>query len=185
MDPNGWKLGVDSNVSWVYVEPLFPEKGEQVVIRIQTGATDRVHTVRLVSFQLGREKQIVLHKVRQTPFSLYEGSVKVLDDPIYWYFMIQAEDRAYSYSTAGLKASVPPLRECFSLRPGLQDVPWVGGAICYQIFPDRFKKGGSHTGAIPGEYNFDGGIVTVHSFDEQPLEYEWGAADGRKCRLAG
>lgn len=174
MDPNSWKLGVDSNVSWVYVEPLFPEKGEQVVIRIQTGATDRVHTVRLVSFQLGREKQIVLHKVRQSPFSLYEGSVKVLDDPIYWYFMIQAEDRAYSYSTAGLKASVPPLRECFSLRPGLQDVPWVGGAICYQIFPDRFKKGGSHTGAIPGEYSFDGGIVTVHSFDEQPLEYESG-----------
>ncbi|NCB66694.1 MAG: glycoside hydrolase family 13 protein, partial [Bacilli bacterium] len=90
MDPNSWKLGVDSSVSSVYVEPMFPKKGEQVTIRIQTGTTDRVHTVRLVSFQLGREKRIVLHKVRQSPFSLYEGSVKVLDDPIYWYFMIQA-----------------------------------------------------------------------------------------------
>ena len=175
MDSNAWKRGVDSTVSSVYVEPLFPKKGEQVTIRIQTGATDHLLGVRLVSFQLGREKQVVMQNVQTSPYCLYEGSIQIVDELVFWYFFLEAEDRAYSYSVAGLKASVPPLRECFSLRPDLEEVSWVGGATCYQIFPDRFKKGGEQTGAKPNEYSFDGGTVSVHSFDEEPLEYE----DGR------
>ena len=174
MHADSWKSGVDSSVSFVYVQPLFPKKGEPVKLSIQTGITDQVKEVRLVSFQLGREKHIILSKVKETPFAIYEGTIKVMDELMYWYFLIDAVDRAYSYSAAGLKASVPPLRECFSLRADLQEVSWVGSATCYQIFPDRFRKGNDTIGRKEGEYSFDGGMVSVHTFDESPLEYEQG-----------
>ncbi len=107
----------------------------------------------------------------ESPYGIYEGEVKLVDDVLYWYFLLLAEDRAYSYSRSKLKAYIPPLCECFSLKADLQQVSWVGGATCYQIFPDRFRKGRMDAGVVAGEYSFDGKETTVHSFDEMPLEF--------------
>lgn len=174
MEANAWKTGVDSSVCSLYVKPLFPKQGELMTLSIQVPGTDQILKVRLVSFQLGREKQIILKKVQEKPYALYEGTMRVMDEVVFWYFFLEAKDRTYSFSTAGLKASVPPLRECFSLRANLEEVSWVGHSTCYQIFPDRFRKGNKQGGVKEGEYCFDGAAATVHSFDEIPLEYEKG-----------
>lgn len=174
MQDFSWKQGVHSSVSDLYVQPLFPQKGESISVGIQIPLSEEIVEVRLVSFQLGREKQYGMQARREGRKQRYAISLPVRDDVMYWYFQIVAHDRAYSYSLAGVKASVPPLRECFSLKTGLTPVSWVAGSTCYQIFPDRFRKGDASVGAKEGEYAFDGGRVSVHTFDETPLEFAQG-----------
>ncbi len=174
MTQTTWKEGVDSSVCPLYVSPLYPKKGETVSITLQIPYTNEVKGVRLVAFQLGREKQHVSMRKTEGNRDLYTATIQLEDSLLSWYFFIIADDRAYSYSLAGVQASVPPIRECFSLRSDLEAVDWVGSAVCYQIFPDRFRKGTAETGARDGMYSFDGGTVSVHSFDEAPLSYEQG-----------
>jgi len=170
MQDKTWKQGIHSSVSAPYVKPLFPSKGETVRVEMQVPLSDEILEVRLVSFQLGREKQYLMQAYKQR----YAAEVTLRDDTMYWYFLIVAQDRAYSYSLAGFKASVPPLRECFSLKAGIVPVSWVAGSTCYQVFPDRFRKGDPSCGAKEGEYSFDGGTVSVHAFDEKPLDFAQG-----------
>lgn len=165
---------IDFTVSPLYVYPLYPKRGESIEITIQTATTDEIVEVRLVSFQLGREKQILMQPSPKGSLTFHRCRLAVLDDPIQWYFFLVCKDRAYSYSKVGLKASVPPLAECFSLKPNLEPVQWVKTATCYQIFPDRFRNGNPNVGATDGAYQFDGGTVTVHDFTEEPLDYQSG-----------
>ncbi len=174
MPSTTWKQSIDSNVSSLYVQPLYPKQGELVTVSIQVDAGKTFKQVRLVSFQLGREMQIVLDKVEEGSRTFYKGSFRLVDKASYWYFFLIADDRAYSYSKAGVKASVPPLSECFHLVSDLVPVEWVGSGLCYQVFPDRFRKGDANVGAIDRQYSFDGGKVSVHGFDEIPLEFEEG-----------
>ncbi|WP_320120988.1 glycoside hydrolase family 13 protein [uncultured Sphaerochaeta sp.] len=169
-----WKQSIDSNVSALYVQPLYPKQGEMVSVSIQVDSSNTIKQVRLVSFQLGREMQIVLDKVQEGSRTLYKGSFKLVDTSAYWYFFLVTDERAYSYSKVGVKASVPPLAECFHLVSDLVPVTWVGSGLCYQVFPDRFRKGDLSVGAREGQYRFDGGEVTIHGFDEIPLEFEEG-----------
>lgn len=174
MQDFSWKQGVHSSVCDLYVQPLFPQKGELISVGIQIPLSEEIEEVRLVSFQLGREKQYGMQASGKGRKQRYSISLPVRDDTVFWYFLIVARDRAYSYSLAGVKASVPPLRECFSLKTGLTPVSWVAGSTCYQVFPDRFRKGDASVGAKEGEYAFDGGRVSVHAFDETPLEFAQG-----------
>ena len=174
MPSTTWKQYIDSNVSSLYVQPLYPKQGEMVDVSIQVDAGTTIKQVRLVSFQLGREMQIPLKRVQEGLRVLYRGSFKMVDSSAHWYFFLITDERAYSYSKAGVKASVPPLSECFHLVSNLVPVEWVGSAVCYQVFPDRFRKGDEAVGATEGQYNFDGGKVSVHGFDEIPLTFEEG-----------
>ncbi|NCC90471.1 MAG: glycoside hydrolase family 13 protein [Spirochaetia bacterium] len=174
MQDKSWKEGVHSSVSSVYVQPLHPQKGETIRIRIQVPLSEELSDVRLVSFQLGREKQYPMQAQRSGSKLYYAAEVALHDEVMYWYFLLVADDRAYSYGLSGLKAFVVPLRECFSLKAGLVPVSWVASSTCYQVFPDRFRKGDASCGANAGEYAFDGGTVSVHAFDEKPLEFAQG-----------
>ncbi|MGH0051762.1 MAG: alpha-amylase family glycosyl hydrolase, partial [Sphaerochaetaceae bacterium] len=172
--PTRWMQSIDSNVSALYVHPLYPKQGDTVSISIQAEAGEVLQEVRLVSFQLGREIQITLERIQEGSLIFYRGNFTMVDTRAFWYFLLIVHDRTYSYSKVGVKASVPPLDECFSLRSNLVPVDWVSSAVCYQVFPDRFRKGDPSVGAKEGQYHFDGGAVSVHSFDELPLPFEKG-----------
>ncbi len=174
MTDTAWMQSIDSNVSSLYVQPLYPKRGQNVTVSIQIAAESPIQEVRLVSFQLTRELQIPLACTREGSYLRYHGEFTLVDEKAYWYFFLISEDCSYTYSNVGIKASVPPLAECFSLISDLTPVSWVGDAVCYQIFPDRFRNADSSVGAVSGSYQFDGGEVTVHSFDEKPLEFEEG-----------
>jgi alpha-glucosidase len=168
-----WMQTIDSSVSAPYVQPLYPKKKSKISISLQVGRDEDLLDIRLVSFQLGREMQFTMTFVEEkNTICYYQAEIDLVDEKLYYYFFVIAKDRAYSYSKTGLKASVPPLVECFSLKANLHEVAWVSEASCYQVFPDRFKNGDPDVGAKEGQYSFNGGIVSVHGFDELPLTFE-------------
>ena len=170
-----WMLTIDSSVCSLYVKPLCPKKGEKVSILLQGPIHEDLHSIRLVSFQLGREKQFPMTvSNHRGSLGMYQCELDVVDTHVSYYFLLLADDRAYYYSTLGVTAFIPPLTECFSVMADLIVVDWVGSSTCYQIFPDRFRNGNPQIGAKEGEYRFDGAEVTVHGFDETPLEFETG-----------
>lgn len=169
-----WKYSVDSSVSHLYVEPLYPKTGQQVEIRIQVGLHCEVTEVLLFSFYRGSEHPQTCTVEQLGKRKIYSASLEMPDEPLRWYFVLLAPDRAYYYSLLGVSASVPSLRDSFSLKPDLVPVSWVGGSTCYQIFPDRFREGDPQVGAVSGSYSFDGAPVQSLPFHEKPLSFEEG-----------
>ncbi len=174
MTKKPWMNCIDSNVSATYVTPMYPKKGQQITVSLQIPNDPDILDVHLVSFQLGREMHIGMYSETIGTRTYRTGSIKVVDTCVSWYFIIVAADRSYTYSKAGLKASMPPLTECFSLLSDKEEVEWVENSVCYQIFPDRFRNGDESVGAREGAYEFDGNSVTIHDFDEKPLSFEEG-----------
>lgn len=170
-----WKQTVDSSVNQTYVEPLYPQAGERVRLSIQVGMPSDISSVVVFSFHHGNEHPhgCAIQK-RQGQRLIYSVSVTMPDEPMFWYFVLFASDRAYYYSLRGITASPPSLRDSFSLNPNIVPVSWVGSSTCYQIFPDRFRQGDPSVGAKDGQYTFDGGIVQTRAFTEKPLAFEQG-----------
>jgi alpha-glucosidase len=169
---NTWKNEIDSMVSKTYVTPLYPREGQIVTIRIKFPQNETDVALSLVAFAKGDMLTIPCIK---TNGPYYQAEIEMPGkEDLFWYFRILTGDKAYYFGTCGLTGAVPSLHDCFRLIADLQIAPWVAKASCYQIFPDRFKKGDLHCGAKENEYSFDGGIVSIHSFDEIPLDFAQG-----------
>ena len=169
-----WRETVDSSESQTYVNPLYPKTGETVTLSIQVGVDSYVSLVSLFPFHHGNEHPQGCDKEQQDQRLIYSASLVMPDEPLHWYFVLFASDRAYYYSRKGMTASPPSLYDSFSLKPDIVPVSWVGSSTCYQIFPDRFKIGDTSVGAEDGQYSFDGGTVQIMSFSEKPLPFEEG-----------
>jgi alpha-glucosidase len=165
-----WKQEIDSMVSETYVTPLYPHKSQRVTIKLKLPQNKLDLSVSLIAFAKGEMLTLFCTKT-EGPYVQAEIEMPGKED-LFWYFRILSGPKAYYFGTCGLKGSVPSLHDCFRLIADLQIAPWVAKASCYQIFPDRFKKGDLHCGAKEKEYSFDGGIVSVHSFEEIPLDFE-------------
>ena len=170
-----WMQTIDSSVCALYVQPLNPKKGDKVSISLQAKVDEDLVSMQLVCYQHGSETYVPMSLAAQKGgHCFYTAEMELVDEVLRYYFLLIARDRAYSYSKLGVKAFFPPLSECFYLKSDLKVVDWVGSSTCYQIFPDRFRNGDPSVGAKEGEYSFDGSQVTVHGFDEIPLEFEKG-----------
>jgi alpha-glucosidase len=136
MQDKAWKQGIHSSVSAPYVKPLFPSKGETVRVEMQVPLSDEILEVRLVSFQLGREKQYLMQAYKQR----YAAEVTLRDDTMYWYFLIVAQDRAYSYSLLALR---PLFLHCVSVSLSKQELSLFHGWPALPVtrfFPTGFAK---------------------------------------------
>lgn len=169
-----WMQTVDSSVSQTYVDPLYPKTGESVLISMQISKESELFSASLFVFHHGSEHPHSLKSEECGQRLLYRASVTMPDEPMYWYFVLFACDRAYYYSRKGVSASPPSLYDSFFLKPDIIDVSWVGSSTCYQIFPDRFKESDPSVGAKDGEYTFDGGKVQTMDFSEKPLPFDEG-----------
>ncbi|MDD3903874.1 MAG: glycoside hydrolase family 13 protein [Sphaerochaeta sp.] len=165
-----WMQMIDSSVSSPYIQPLFPKKGETVKIGIQVPNKTPVGKVLLVWYGFGSQHTLACSEAR----GIRHAEITIEEHSTSWYFVLVCPDRAYYYSKLGVTASVPSLLDSFSLLSDIQPVRYVPSGTCYQIFPDRFRKGDDSIGAIENQYSFDGGSVSVHSFDEKPLPFEEG-----------
>ena len=165
-----WMQMIDSSISLLYVQPLFPKRGEKVNLSIQVPDATPVMQVLLVWYGFGTEHTVAC----RADGMLYHAQFTIEEHHVSWYFLLVCPDRAYYYSKLGVTASVPSLRDDFSLIADIKPVSWVASGTCYQIFPDRFRKGDASIGATEGQYSFDGGTVSIHSFDEKPLSFEEG-----------
>jgi alpha-glucosidase len=167
-----WKQEIDSMVSGMYITPLYPCTGQTVTIKIKFPQNKTDLSVSLIAFAKG---DMVTIPCTNTDDSYMQAEIMMPgQEDLFYYFRILSDTKAYYFGTCGLIGSIPSLHDCFRLIADLQVAPWVANASCYQIFPDRFKKGDLNCGAKESEYSFDGGIVSVHSFDEKPLDFEHG-----------
>lgn len=102
----------------------------------------------------------------------YSVRVRIAEMPIFtYYFAFIYGGRSYYYAKRGIMRNVPIRTDRFTLIPSLEAPAWVSSSTCYQIFPDRFCNGDPDCGAKEGEYEFDGGRVTVHDFSEKPQPF--------------
>jgi alpha-glucosidase len=167
-----WASEIDSMVSKTYVHPLYPKKGESVSIKIKLPKQGVQLSTFLVAMANG-ENHTILCQNTEGGYASSEIDMPGQED-LFWYFLLVSPKKAYYYSKLGVTGSVPSLSDCFRLIADVQPADWVSSSSCYQIFPDRFKKGDESCGAKNGEYSFDGGEVSTHSFDEKPLDFAHG-----------
>ncbi|MGH4036564.1 MAG: glycoside hydrolase family 13 protein [Sphaerochaeta sp.] len=164
-----WNEYIDSQVSGTYVIPMYPQKNEDVTLKIKI--TDNV------------EKVILFVRINGTYSSINcfldngfaQATINTLEmDEIHYYFALKVEDAYYYYSVLGLTQSLVCERDMFSLKTNIKPAGWVSSSTCYQIFPDRFRRGESEFEITDGLYDFDGGTVKKLNFDEKPLEFDQG-----------
>lgn len=162
---------VFSQVSAEFVTPLFPKDGEKVTIRIAFSQELAPEEVFLVTNKNGVNCRICMSAEAD---GTYSATVEAQYRPAYlrYYFIFRIRGRYYYYSKRKSDVFAPPAKDQFILRSGL-DVPlWIAGSTCYQIFPDRFCNGDPSLDIKDGAYEYDGGVVNTHTFDEKPQPFE-------------
>lgn len=166
-------ISVISNVSSLYVSPLFPSKGEDVSISISFSSRPdsvflKYDTDTGLVFQRAMEEREEINGAIS-----YSASVPATSDgePFRWFFVFFLDGVSWYYSRKGITRHTPSVKDRFSLLPGLEAPLWVASSTCYQIFPDRFNNGDPSIGAKCGEYEFDGGTVTVPEWTDEPKEW--------------
>lgn len=176
-----WRAYVDSQVSAQYVSPLMPKAGETVTLSIRIPSESPVTDSFLVAFVLGRTIRFQLRRdsnvtgEQERKTSYWRASLRMPNiDGLYWWFELKADDTILYYAAAGFLDYSPAIRDCFRLEADLQVPDWIPGGVCYQIFPDRFRKGDPSVGVRPGEYEFDGAKPQVLGWNEKPLEFAQG-----------
>ncbi|MFA6844324.1 MAG: glycoside hydrolase family 13 protein [Sphaerochaetaceae bacterium] len=168
-----WKKSIDSGVNSLYVSNLYPKGGETITLSIKIPPTSPVEEVLLVATIHERQVNSTCERYEDT--DIFHISFVMPDsEGLYWCFALRVGRTYYYYSQKGLTRYIPSLHDDFFLRENLQCATWVAGSTCYQIFPDRFRKGDRAVGAHEHEYEFDGGTVSVHGFDEKPLPFGQG-----------
>ncbi|MGN0907368.1 MAG: glycoside hydrolase family 13 protein [Bullifex sp.] len=158
---------VFSQVSSEYVSPLFPKEGESVELRLFS--TQELKTVSVFTNRMGLEWRYDAVK----DGAYYRAGVIAPHSPevLRWYFAFELDDRFYYYSKRGVTVFPPAAKDHFTLNPTNTSPHYIASSTCYQIFPDRFMDGDHSTDVRDGEYTFNGGTVSSHTFDEIPEDY--------------
>ena len=162
-----------SAFSSVFVSPLFPEKGGEARLSIAFSEPPDLAILRADSDGGNAVDVPMSENGRLNGAFLYSASVRVPSSgPFRYYFAFIHKGMSWYFSKRGLTRPVPCQKDRFMLIPSLKAPSWVASSTCYQIFPDRFCKGDSSVGAKEGEYEFDGGRVSVRSFSDRPEPFE-------------
>ncbi|MBO4907946.1 MAG: glycoside hydrolase family 13 protein [Lachnospiraceae bacterium] len=134
-----------------FVTPAEPEVGEGVTIRFRT-ARNNVDGVDLV---VG-DKHIPMERTEVSEiFDYYSVVIPNLRKKFRYYFEVHSGRLRVVYNRLGV------LRDAnhdydFQIVPGFKVPDWAKGAVFYQIYVDRFKRGDSSNDVLDGEYYYVG-----------------------------
>lgn len=165
---------VFSSFSSNFVTPLFPRKGENVELSIAfTNQPDSILLHYYTDTGLFYSIEMFENGKINGAFK-YSATVPVSSDefPFSYFFSFFSSGKSFYYSKEGVSRNCPSRKNRFKLIPSIDAPEWIPCSTCYQIFPDRFCNGDNTVGASAGMYSFDGGEVSVHSFDEIPQSYD-------------
>ena len=161
---------VYSQVSEEFVKPLFPADGENMEVSILFSPELCVDACYCASNHNGVNWRTSASRQDQ---GRYYFSLQAAYKPesLRYYFIFRTGGRFYYYSKRGVSIFPPEAKNHFTITPSLESSKWIASSYCYQIFPDRFRRGDERLGAREGEYEFDGGIVTTPPFDAVPRPF--------------
>jgi len=138
------------------VEPLRPELGQTVRLRVRTDAPRGWLIVE-------RHGELARLPLRRVDGGL-EASVGVHASPLRYVFRLP-----HGYRSSHGVESVLPRFDRFYHLPAQPTVPeWAVGTTVYQIFPDRFRRGSADPAPPDGAWAFDGRPIVAKSWGVPP-----------------
>ncbi|MCD7954796.1 MAG: glycoside hydrolase family 13 protein [Lachnospiraceae bacterium] len=153
-----------------FVTPMEPNPGDTVKIRFRT-KRDNADVVFFISGAMKKPMEVESSDSR---FDYYATEITVGEEPVYYYFEVQAGKVRCFYTRLGVSRNLNQSR-LFCLVPGFSTPDWAKGAVMYQIFTERFCNGDPSNDVLEGEYVYLGKPVTqVTDWDKLP------AADGTR-----
>ena len=164
-----------SGVSSLFVQPLYPKRGEEVCLRAMADSKC-VKWVRITTIQNDNLERYSMTKVSgDGPYDIHEVRIQVDEKELRYWFEAELEDGTDCYlSEAGLSDYLCPWENAFVLKYDLDVPSWVPSSVCYQIFPDRFCRGNKDLGAREGDYEFDDHPIREMNWNDKPLPYNEG-----------
>ena len=160
----------------LFRQPAEPEPWDAVAVRLRLmrGAEVTVHMLRGFPAEPVR-----MFKYRSDAlFDWYEAKLYCRTSPIFYSFLIQWEGRTIHYNRTGAHwmNSVPSSdpTAAFRVIPGFHVPAWARGALQYQIFPDRFFRGGPDDPPVARECFYAGGYLhRAPGWDALPEENDY------------
>ena len=140
---------VYSDETCFYRSPFEVKPGGWVSIRIRTLRCN----VEEVFYISGAAREPMTLMETRKEFDYYEISFPVEDEPVCYYFELQADGEIYYYNKLGITKDLAE-KYAFRIVPGFSTPAWARGAVMYQIFPDRFCNGDPSNDALSGEYAY-------------------------------
>lgn len=161
------------------VDPLTPELGAEVTLRVRTDA----HRGFLILERFG--------EVERRPLRAVQGGLEITlpmhTSPIRYCFFL-SEERVY-LTSGGLSSTMPRYDRFFHLLSAPSVPEWAVGVVFYQIFPDRFRNGDPSNDPQDGEWVYMGQRIVKKEWDEPvdpqigPLQHYGGDLEGIRQAL--
>ncbi|PNY79643.1 alpha-amylase family glycosyl hydrolase [Deinococcus koreensis] len=150
-DPAAWHDATEAHTC-----PATAEIGGTVTLRLRTRLRPR--RVQVLELRHGEILAFAAHPC-EAPYEgwaekwyAYDLRLGSLQNRYIW--RLDFEEDMLFVSTAGLKPVCPGYRDWYSVLADYQPPEWVWESVFYQIFPDRFRRGGSHPRPEPGAYAY-------------------------------
>lgn len=155
-----------------YRLPPEPEPYETVKLRFRTAAGD---ADRVCYIESGNDREKELQKVSSDQlFDYYECEIQVGREAVSYFFQIIKEAEVCYYNRLGATSDI---QSCFGFRitPGFHTPDWAKGAVMYQIYVDRFRRGDRTNDVLDYEYIYIGKPVQhVKEWKEYPSTMDVG-----------
>ncbi len=105
------------------------------------------------------EKRLLMEKIDpQGLFDRYRVLLPPSVEEQRYFFQLQHNEETYYYNRYGISTELPTDGQ-FRLIRDFQTPDWAKGAVCYQIYVDRFCNGNPHNDVRSGEYSYLGAPV--------------------------
>lgn len=171
-----WAAAVHSDISADFLQPLCPALGDNVTLRLRVSRRAPLREVWARFIVNGADTLRRMSLKRSTGhFDWYELSFVMNEARLHWSFVLKDSRQAWFFTRQGLTPYHQTDDYDWVLLADHPLPAWVAGTVFYQIFPDRFAKGGRGTGVPAGSRHFDGHSSKALAWTDRPLSF----AEGR------
>ena len=169
-DPN-WLVSIHHDGSEKYVSSLHPNLGDTVRLRLRMAHDVPVNRVILRTFPDGEQSFGIMQRTAaQAPVQWWEIDLPIAEPLTHYRFIIDSADGLWHYTAAGPSRYVPLDATDFRILADYQPPAWLGSAVFYQIFPDRFANGDPTNDPQPDEYEYRGQSPKTYPWEAPPDE---------------
>ncbi|MEG0712460.1 MAG: alpha amylase N-terminal ig-like domain-containing protein [Niameybacter sp.] len=154
---NTWKESVFSDGTKLFVNPINGNIGEALTIRMRVFKESPVQKVYIKYLENGEEviKEMQKDHVVGT-FQYYTYTFNLYQKKLIYCFILITDEEVWFYTQKGLQSALPLGHYDFQYLFNFKPMEWLKKAVCYQIFPERFKNGNSSNDVKEGEYTYQG-----------------------------
>lgn len=176
----GWEssLRAAATTPWQELRPSARAGRHDVTIRLCAAAGAPIERVWVRAIINGIDHHYEATLERSGGRLAWYAARFILDQPrTHYHFVVRAFDGTTRYLTrSGTSSVFPDERHDWTIDPSSRAPSWIGSAVFYQIFPDRFHRGRKELGVRDGEIVRDTFSSRAMAWDDQPLPYPEGGS---------